>query len=105
MCIRDRLSDEVVVVGEYPRAEVYMDTQAKVVRPSKRGKWQAGMLWVMYGKKSLSTTAGLVERVYYKCAAHSACKARLRIDLLRATGEKLGANATGTHNHEVQLAV
>eukprot|EP00656_Telonema_subtile_P058080 TRINITY_DN9722_c0_g1_i1.p1 TRINITY_DN9722_c0_g1~~TRINITY_DN9722_c0_g1_i1.p1 ORF type:complete len:488 (+),score=94.14 TRINITY_DN9722_c0_g1_i1:391-1854(+) len=89
----------------YPKACDYPDPAVRV----RKGKRQAVMLWVMYGKKSLlpagpsAHTQPTIERMYYKCTSQKDCKARLKVDVVQATGQRISTDATGVHNHHLQL--
>eukprot|EP00656_Telonema_subtile_P023732 TRINITY_DN2531_c0_g1_i2.p1 TRINITY_DN2531_c0_g1~~TRINITY_DN2531_c0_g1_i2.p1 ORF type:complete len:673 (-),score=116.26 TRINITY_DN2531_c0_g1_i2:273-2291(-) len=68
-------------------------------------------LWRKYGQKvlrPLSTTFGaepasrVLDRMYYKCYLKE-CKARLIVDMDRATGKRVVVQPKGEHNHEVPV--
>eukprot|EP00658_Telonema_sp_P-2_P034616 TRINITY_DN2525_c0_g1_i6.p1 TRINITY_DN2525_c0_g1~~TRINITY_DN2525_c0_g1_i6.p1 ORF type:complete len:602 (-),score=127.35 TRINITY_DN2525_c0_g1_i6:443-2248(-) len=90
---------------EFPRASEHADPQVKVLRAMSKGKWLTGMLWVMYGKKSMlpTGTQPAIDRLYYKCTAQKSCRARLKVDMVQGTGERVSVVASGTHDHCVQL--
>eukprot|EP00656_Telonema_subtile_P012604 TRINITY_DN16355_c0_g2_i3.p1 TRINITY_DN16355_c0_g2~~TRINITY_DN16355_c0_g2_i3.p1 ORF type:complete len:650 (+),score=155.40 TRINITY_DN16355_c0_g2_i3:139-2088(+) len=98
----------------FPAASEHLDPLAKVTAdPSTRtgrGRRPTLMLWQKYGQKALYNGAGqngssgsTVERLYYKCYK-AGCKARLKIDVVQATRERVDVVASGVHCHHVTLA-
>eukprot|EP00656_Telonema_subtile_P012602 TRINITY_DN16355_c0_g2_i1.p1 TRINITY_DN16355_c0_g2~~TRINITY_DN16355_c0_g2_i1.p1 ORF type:complete len:641 (+),score=153.72 TRINITY_DN16355_c0_g2_i1:139-2061(+) len=100
--------------SNFPKAAQHTDPQQKInTGPDHctgRGRRPTLMLWQKYGQKALYNGAGqngssgsTVERLYYKCYK-AGCKARLKIDVVQATGERCNVIASGVHCHHVTLA-
>eukprot|EP00657_Telonema_sp_P-1_P010513 TRINITY_DN497_c0_g3_i1.p1 TRINITY_DN497_c0_g3~~TRINITY_DN497_c0_g3_i1.p1 ORF type:complete len:230 (-),score=42.88 TRINITY_DN497_c0_g3_i1:62-751(-) len=60
------------------------------------------LLWLKYGNKSLLGQEHL-KRAYYKCGDNPDCKAKLKIDRSRETGEVVKVMPAGFHNHHLNL--
>eukprot|EP00656_Telonema_subtile_P043081 TRINITY_DN4944_c0_g1_i1.p1 TRINITY_DN4944_c0_g1~~TRINITY_DN4944_c0_g1_i1.p1 ORF type:complete len:593 (-),score=93.65 TRINITY_DN4944_c0_g1_i1:298-2076(-) len=91
--------------SEFPCASQHQDPHARVLCErfvGGRGRRQVQMLWNRYGKKNVNVNSRSLDRNYYKCHKKG-CGARLRIDVDQLNGQDVHLEATGTHNHPVQL--
>lgn len=95
----------------YPKAEEYTNLESKILcndpLVSGRGRRQVQMLWRKYGERSLQNRkrksgCSAFDRCYYKCT-QKYCPAKLKVDLVPETGERLSITASGIHNHQIHL--
>eukprot|EP00658_Telonema_sp_P-2_P001353 TRINITY_DN10508_c0_g1_i1.p1 TRINITY_DN10508_c0_g1~~TRINITY_DN10508_c0_g1_i1.p1 ORF type:complete len:316 (-),score=57.23 TRINITY_DN10508_c0_g1_i1:379-1326(-) len=99
---------------EFPLAGAFVDVDMKMVCDKQylgRGKRQVVMLWRKYGEKRVLTSrsgtdrqsADGIDRLYFKCTQPD-CPARLKIDVVTITSERVREYPKGRHNHRVQVA-
>lgn len=89
----------------FPMASDHTDVTVKIKCGSSTGRWGIQMLWRKYGDKPLlkpASDAGSLVRQYYKCYVKD-CTARLRIDVIKETGESVNTTATGKHTHYIEF--
>eukprot|EP00658_Telonema_sp_P-2_P024828 TRINITY_DN1998_c0_g6_i3.p1 TRINITY_DN1998_c0_g6~~TRINITY_DN1998_c0_g6_i3.p1 ORF type:complete len:647 (-),score=102.14 TRINITY_DN1998_c0_g6_i3:343-2283(-) len=100
--------------GNFPPASDHANPNLMILsdhghQTSGKGKRHVLNLWRKYGEKTVQRPGSWVDpaqstcdRLYYKCYRKD-CKARLKVDLLPQSGDRVTVSAYGVHCHHVRL--